>query len=35
LSSHGIKEFCNVKTVWISDGTPATSTTSSAGDHSE
>jgi succinate-semialdehyde dehydrogenase / glutarate-semialdehyde dehydrogenase len=20
LSSHGIKEFCNIKTVWISDG---------------
>jgi succinate-semialdehyde dehydrogenase / glutarate-semialdehyde dehydrogenase len=32
LSSHGIKEFCNVKTVWISDGAPATAT---AGDHSE
>jgi succinate-semialdehyde dehydrogenase/glutarate-semialdehyde dehydrogenase len=35
LSSHGIKEFCNIKTVWISDGSPATSNSSSAGDHSE
>jgi succinate-semialdehyde dehydrogenase/glutarate-semialdehyde dehydrogenase len=33
LSSHGIKEFCNVKTVWI--GTEAGASTATAGDHSE
>ena len=32
LSSHGIKEFCNIKTVWVGG---ATASNTSAGDHSE
>jgi succinate-semialdehyde dehydrogenase/glutarate-semialdehyde dehydrogenase len=32
LSSHGIREFCNIKTVWISDGA---ATSGGAGSHSE
>ncbi|HEY5202376.1 MAG TPA: NADP-dependent succinic semialdehyde dehydrogenase [Acidothermaceae bacterium] len=34
LSSHGIKEFCNAKTVWIGS-TEASTSTPTAGDHSE
>jgi succinate-semialdehyde dehydrogenase/glutarate-semialdehyde dehydrogenase len=34
LSSHGIKEFCNAKTVWIGS-TAAGASTPTAGDHSE
>ena len=34
LSSHGIKEFCNAKTVWIGS-TEASASTPTAGDHSE
>jgi succinate-semialdehyde dehydrogenase/glutarate-semialdehyde dehydrogenase len=34
LSSHGIKEFCNAKTVWIGSGAAGTSAPT-AGDHSE
>jgi succinate-semialdehyde dehydrogenase / glutarate-semialdehyde dehydrogenase len=34
LSSHGIKEFCNAKTVWIGS-TEAGTGTPTAGDHSE
>jgi succinate-semialdehyde dehydrogenase/glutarate-semialdehyde dehydrogenase len=34
LSSHGIKEFCNVKTVWVGS-TEAGTSTATAGDHSE
>jgi len=34
LSSHGIKEFCNAKTVWIGS-TEAGTNTPTAGDHSE
>jgi succinate-semialdehyde dehydrogenase/glutarate-semialdehyde dehydrogenase len=32
LSSHGIREFCNIKTVWISDGADSAG---GAGSHSE
>jgi succinate-semialdehyde dehydrogenase/glutarate-semialdehyde dehydrogenase len=38
LSSHGIKEFCNAKTVWIGStdsSADSGSTTPTAGDHSE
>ena len=32
LSEHGIREFCNIKTVWVG---AAGSSSSSAGTHSE
>jgi succinate-semialdehyde dehydrogenase/glutarate-semialdehyde dehydrogenase len=31
LSGHGIREFCNVKTVWVGEG----EATTAAGSHSE
>jgi succinate-semialdehyde dehydrogenase/glutarate-semialdehyde dehydrogenase len=37
LSAHGIREFCNLKTVWIGDSGPASSATPAAhaGSHAE